>query len=329
MPSKMLVMDDDENRLDRHTRERESESWRGVEAYETDEYDDSLPKNDYPDEPMERDRSASVCKRCGARIKTRRETCGDCADQEDPELSTIPRESPGSTSSGELTHGWMLDRVVAATVDASTEDLAAVLGSIAIEERMGDVLDDSKGTDIIQIRDFDGNPPYPIGRDFDALPGVVRADSDVGQQLLADLASAVLDGADGRPQLYTEYGEPISDWETVAELQERYVDAEDVWIVTAVIRQLVPESTNEERTDRMRCVGGCGSTVHVHTGENPGQNERPNHWKCKKCGALQAADGYQATYNGLDEDEFLHQRALENYREEHGHYPFEDQPDSE
>jgi len=287
------------------TRDREPDSWRGTDHGDYPESDDTLENpRDYPDKPMGGHADDRTCKDCDTRVPPHRQYCQLCGPTEIPSAeinrgSKSAGRDSGSNASFELT----LDRVVATVVDAPSKTPAVPVAEIAIGKRADDTTSQAVDTSFTPIRDFDGEPPYPIGREYDELPAIARTDSEAGQQLLADLAADIQDADDDRPQLYDEYGEPITDWETAEDLQSRFAEAER-WIVTAVVRQKIPTSSDDQRSQLRDCVGRCRKTTHKFTGDNPDGAVMPNVWKCTRCGAAHPPDQHDddVDYERVDPD---------------------------
>jgi hypothetical protein len=185
--------------------------------------------------------------------------------------------------------------VIGAVVSAPGREVAKTAGEVAISSRETDQLTDADDTQVTQISEFEGEPPFPIGRGYESLPGVVEANSETGQQLLADLVKHVRFDDNRRPQIYDEYGDPLDGWETEENLQTRF-DAEDTWIVTAVVRQLVDkeDKSTDRPTMEKLCSGICARTKHVFTGSTPKAGEEPDVWKCTRCGSTQPGHAQEA-----------------------------------
>jgi len=287
--------------------------------------DDTLSSEDYPAQREERDRY--TCKQCDGEVPPTEDYCSDCARKtfaSDRAASRygVHEHAAGATVSRE----WTLDRVVAAVIADDHAHTASIAGEVALKERTEFPWTTATDTQLTLLSEVDGEVPSPIDRGYEAVPDIVRADSDAGQQLLADLVADMNDRADDVPQLYTEFGNPIDDWETVADLQERF--SEGYWIVTGVVRQkdyAFPDL--EDDVTAIKTCEDCGATKHVYTGQDQPDDVPSRVWICMTCGSTQNGDppDRNGRTNPFEQpSEKDHTDVMEVYKENHGHYPFEE-----
>ncbi|WP_229123101.1 hypothetical protein [Halapricum desulfuricans] len=184
-----------------------------------------------------------------------------------PGRATARCGSRSPASGATVSREWTFDRVVAAVVTDEHRYTASIAGQVTPKKRSEFEWSTSTGTQLTLISDFGGNVPSPTDHGYEALPDIVRARSDPGQQLLADLAADMQDRDDESPQLYTEFGKPIDDRETTLDLEERFGKA--YWIITGVIWQqdyAFPDL--EDKVTAIKACKHCGSTKHVYTGQD-------------------------------------------------------------
>jgi len=288
--------------------------------------DDTLSSEEYPFQNQERDRH--TCKQCEQEIPPTDDYCSDCSRIAFASNRSASRYGVREADAGAatVTREWTLDRVVAAVIADDHEHTASIAGDVALKNRSEFQWTTSRDTQLTLLSDVDGEVPSPIDRGYEAVPDIVQASSDAGQQLLADLAEDMNDCDDHIPQLYTEFGNPIDDWETVVDLQERF--GEDYWLVTGVVRQkdyAFPDL--EDDVTAIKACEDCGATKHIHTGQNRPDTIPAGVWMCTQCGTIQ--DGKLPNNNERanpfeQPSEKAHADTMEAYKEKHGCYPFEE-----
>ena len=264
---------------------------------------------------------------CDREISPTDDYCSDCARKTFASDRAASRYGTREHAAGAtVTHEWTLDRVVAAAVADDHIHTARIVGEVALKERAEFPWTTAIDTQLTLLSDVDGEVPSPIDRGYEAVPDIVRASSDTGQQQLVDLVADMRDRDDDTVQLYTEFGKPIEDWETVADLQERF--GEDYWIVTGVVRQndyAFPDV--EDEVTATKACEECGTGKHIYTGQDRPDDVPVDVWMCTHCGASQNGDppDRNGRANPFEQpSEKDHTDMMEAYKEKHCHYPFEE-----
>jgi len=318
------------DRMDDRNPGYDSSDPRGVAAppdpHAHPEAEDSLSSETYP--AQRENRNWHTCNQCDREVAPSDDFCSDCSRKTfASDRSNARYGSRSLTQGARVTRDWTLDRVVAAVVANQCKHTARIAGEVALKKRVESQWETSTDTKLTLVSNFDGKVPSPIGEDYDSILDIAKASSDAGQQLLADLAADMQDQGDDAPQLYSEFGKAIDDWDTAEDLQERF--GEEYWIISGVVRQRdFAFSDIDQAATAVKICKECGPAKHVYTGQDRPDDVPIGVWMCMTCGVARDSDtsdsNDHSTSDTLFEEHESHEAHMKRYWEQHGYYPFEE-----
>jgi len=226
-------------------------------------------------------------------------TCPGC-DKEIPrywdKCSACRRRNVGGNSSDgssttESLATWHIDRVVVAVVDEHSAS-ATPIAKAGLEKAIDSdgALKDERVT---LATEFDDDPPAPLDDYVETLPDLIPLEGPDAPELLRKLDQQDTD----EPVLVNEFGKPLR------------ADCDRESIRSTLGK---PEKTHHL----------CAGVVETVNRNLPDDLSADNQFPCLPVSADEF-DGHPLAPNRS-----VHERAMEGYREKHGHYPFEEPTES-